>query len=121
MDSGADKVFQYTATALRSSGSQIADMSFALAVGNTNPQGIADPPSPTDRDTLPDQTPAVGRRHVQAGAYAMQTERVDRYFATVREVDPSPHSKPYVSDLLASLLEASEHLGKKGRMIRFAR
>lgn len=45
VDSGADKVFQYTAAASRTSGILIAAMSFALAAGNTNPQGIADPPA----------------------------------------------------------------------------
>jgi hypothetical protein len=46
VDSGADRVYQYIAAASRTSGSQSAATSFALAAGNTNPQGIADPPSP---------------------------------------------------------------------------
>jgi hypothetical protein len=44
VDASADKVFRYTAAASRTSGSQVAAASFALADGNTNPQGIADPP-----------------------------------------------------------------------------
>jgi hypothetical protein len=44
VDSGTDRVYQYNAAASRSSGSQTAATSFALAPGNTNPQGIADPP-----------------------------------------------------------------------------
>jgi hypothetical protein len=44
VDSGTDRVYQYTAAASRTSGSQSAASNFALAVGNTNPQGIADPP-----------------------------------------------------------------------------
>jgi hypothetical protein len=44
VDSGTDRVYQYTAAAGRTSGSQNAAASFALASGNTNPQGIADPP-----------------------------------------------------------------------------
>src|SRR5262245_31615226 len=44
VDSGADRVYQYAAAATRTSGSQSAASSFALAAGNTNPQGIADPP-----------------------------------------------------------------------------
>ena len=44
MDNGTDKVYQYTAAASRTSGSQNAAATFALAAGNTNPQGIADPP-----------------------------------------------------------------------------
>jgi hypothetical protein len=45
VDSGTDRVYQYTSAASRTSGSQPAATSFALAPGNTNPQGIADPPS----------------------------------------------------------------------------
>ncbi len=44
VDSGTDRVYEFTAAAGRTSGSQAAAASFALAAGNTNPQGIADPP-----------------------------------------------------------------------------
>jgi hypothetical protein len=44
VDSGTLKVYQYTAAAGRTSGSQNASAAFALAAGDTNPQGIADPP-----------------------------------------------------------------------------
>jgi hypothetical protein len=47
VDNGTDKVYQYVAAASRTSGSQNAGVTFALAAGNTNPQGIADPPSGT--------------------------------------------------------------------------
>jgi hypothetical protein len=43
VDNGTDKVYQYIGAASRSSGSQNAGATFALAAGNTNPQGIADP------------------------------------------------------------------------------
>jgi hypothetical protein len=43
VDSGTKLVYQYTAAASRISGSQAAEATFALAAGNTNPQGIADP------------------------------------------------------------------------------
>ena len=46
VDSATDRVYQYDAAATRTSGSQAASVSFALAAGNTNPQGIADPPTP---------------------------------------------------------------------------
>jgi hypothetical protein len=45
VDSGTDSVYQYTGAASRTSGSQAAAASLALAAGNTNPQGIADPPA----------------------------------------------------------------------------
>jgi DNA-binding beta-propeller fold protein YncE len=44
VDNGTDKVYQYIGAASRTSGSQNAGATFALASGNTNPQGIADPP-----------------------------------------------------------------------------
>jgi hypothetical protein len=45
VDNGTDKVYQYIGAASRTSGSQNAGATFALASGNTNPQGIADPPT----------------------------------------------------------------------------
>jgi hypothetical protein len=44
VDSGTDKVYQYANARAKTSGSQSAAATFALAAGNTNPQGIADPP-----------------------------------------------------------------------------
>jgi hypothetical protein len=44
VDSGTDRVYQFDNAAGRTSGSQSPSTSFALAAGNTNPQGIADPP-----------------------------------------------------------------------------
>lgn len=48
VDAGTDRVYRYANAAFRNSGSQRAADSFALAAGNTNPQGIADPPLSTD-------------------------------------------------------------------------
>jgi DNA-binding beta-propeller fold protein YncE len=45
VDSGTLKVYQYATAAGRTSGSQNASATFALAAGDTNPQGIADPPA----------------------------------------------------------------------------
>jgi hypothetical protein len=45
VDNASDLVYQFTAAANRTSGSQSPAASFALAAGNTNPQGIADPPA----------------------------------------------------------------------------
>jgi hypothetical protein len=45
VDNGTDKAYQYLGAASRTSGSQSAGATFALASGNTNPQGIADPPT----------------------------------------------------------------------------
>jgi hypothetical protein len=45
VDNGTDRVYQFDAAVSRTSGSQSPSTSFALAPGNTNPQGIADPPA----------------------------------------------------------------------------
>ena len=58
VDNGTDRVYQYNAAAsLPNGSSQAADVSFALAAGNTNPQGIADPPAPGSM--LATETPAL--------------------------------------------------------------
>jgi hypothetical protein len=49
VDSGTDRVYQYDNGVLRTSGTFTASTSYALAAGNTNPQGIADPPPRTVR------------------------------------------------------------------------
>jgi hypothetical protein len=47
VDSGTDRVYQYNAAATFTNGSShAANVSFALAAANTNPQDIADPPAP---------------------------------------------------------------------------
>jgi sugar lactone lactonase YvrE len=48
VDNGTNKVYDYAGAASRTSGSQSAASSFALAANNTNPQGIADPPTAGD-------------------------------------------------------------------------
>jgi DNA-binding beta-propeller fold protein YncE len=65
VDNGTNKVYQYTAAASRTSGSQNAAASFALAANNTNPQGIADPPT---SEMLPDAAFATPVAPVPASA-----------------------------------------------------
>jgi hypothetical protein len=52
VDSGTDLVYQYVGAASRISGSQVAASTYALAAGNTNPQGIADPPRGLGREPV---------------------------------------------------------------------
>jgi hypothetical protein len=44
VDNATDRVYQYDNARSRTSGSQSASTTFVLAAGNTNPQGISDPP-----------------------------------------------------------------------------
>jgi hypothetical protein len=72
VDNGTDKVYQYIGAASRTSGSQNAGATFALAAGNTNPQGIADPPS-ADMSLTP---AAVNSRGNSQGTTAPRSTRV---------------------------------------------
>lgn len=78
VDNATDRVYQYAGARSRTSGSQAAAASFALAAGNTNPQGIADPP------TAPSGS-ASGSRSVTADSPATLTT-----LATDAEVSPRP-------------------------------
>ena len=66
VDNGTDKIYQYANSRSRtsSSGQVASSATYALAVGNTNPQGIADPPPPSAASpmgTSPDlKSPGVG-------------------------------------------------------------
>ncbi len=51
VDNGTDKIYQYANSRSRTSGSQVASATYGLAVGNTNPQGIADPPPASSKLT----------------------------------------------------------------------
>ncbi len=57
VDSATDRVYQFNAAANVISGSLAPSVSFALAAGNINPQGIADPPAPSN--LLTTDTPAL--------------------------------------------------------------
>jgi hypothetical protein len=66
VDNGTDKVYQYVGAAGRTAGSQNAGATFALAAGDTNPQGIADPP--------PDMLPSTTAEPPPSGAVSSAEE-----------------------------------------------
>jgi uncharacterized repeat protein (TIGR01451 family) len=49
VDKGTDRVYQFSAGASRTSGSQSAASSFPLGSGNSSPEGIADPPPASNK------------------------------------------------------------------------
>jgi len=59
VDSGTDRVYEYDAARGRTSGSQAAGITFALASVNSNPQGIADPPPPVKLAAEPQRSSAA--------------------------------------------------------------
>jgi hypothetical protein len=70
VDSGTDKVYQYNAGTTRISGSQSAALTFALASGNGNAQGIADPPAPASSVLMSNRS-----MFAAFGAATLQTSR----------------------------------------------
>ena len=107
VDNGTDRVYQYNTAAGLTSGSKSADSDWALATGNTNPQGIADPPPPSSGLNAAPASPvshsAFSSRFMQAPVVLLgvpSTERVASLqsgLAIAEEVDE------YMSQL-ASLL-----------------
>ncbi len=79
VDNGTDKVYQYTAAASRTSGSQSAAATFALAPGDTNPQGIADPP-PASMQLTPaaETTKVFASATAPIGLMTQKRARLDR-------------------------------------------
>jgi DNA-binding beta-propeller fold protein YncE len=82
VDSGTLKVYQYIGAASRTSGSQNAGATFALAAGDTNPQGIADPP-PADMLLTPAAAPVNAAPSVGPLTFAgaLSLARRDAVFA----------------------------------------
>ena len=72
VDSGTKRVYQFDNAAGVTSGSLSPSTSFALAAGNTNPQGIADPPPPTSGAS---QTVAFNKSSHPSGQLAAQHQR----------------------------------------------
>lgn len=67
VDSATDVVYQYDHATSRTSGSQSASTSFALAAGNTNPQGIADPPVVSHKHAITPRATASRTRMTALG------------------------------------------------------
>ncbi len=61
VDNNTDRVYQFNSATIHTNGSASPSSSFALAVGNTNPQGIADPPTPASMLASPSPRVALGK------------------------------------------------------------
>jgi hypothetical protein len=100
VDNSTDRVYQYDNAVGRTSGSQSASTSFALAAGNTNPQGIADPPVtggvPLDPPARPGRPADRAAGHAGRAAAAWAAARwlpPEAYDWAPIDVTPS-HGKP---------------------------
>ena len=127
VDNGTDKIYQYANSRGRTSDSLVATATYALAVGNTNPQGIADPPAPSttlatshaisaDND-LAMATAVVGvsvgpvpMPSIGAPSFNAISERSHRRESTVRSTD----------DIMSNLGRTSQMPQATGSIIRKA-
>ncbi len=88
VDSGTAKVYQYDNAVGLTSGSKSANSSWALAAGNTNPQGIADPPPLsavlTSPNTIVVNNKDVGSKDTTRAVGASSADGSTRYQRRVR-------------------------------------
>jgi hypothetical protein len=86
VDNGTDRVYQYNAGATFANGtSHAANVAFALAAGNTNPQGIADPPAPSS--LLVTETPVLSEPVSAAAAQrGNDAALADMYYEPLKKV-----------------------------------
>ncbi|MFO0808128.1 MAG: S8 family serine peptidase [Gemmataceae bacterium] len=104
------KVYQYTAAAGRTSGSQSAAATFTLAAGNTNPQDIADPPALSIGDAAATEGGTAYRftdKFVAPDGYGL---------AAVRNLQLGPDGNVYVASHDTDVVEVFE--GGTGRFLR---
>ena len=112
VDSGTDRVYQYDAAVGRISGSQAASTYFALSAGNTNPQGIADPPvgdvtimtvaTTAPRATLPAAIQEEFQATYEAGKIAAPSEtRIEQRGLTMYLSDLRNTAKLLPADIAA--------------------
>ncbi len=64
VDSGTDRIYEYSGATGRISGGVIANKSYALAAGNSNPQGIADPPGEDEQVVASEASLVVNEQYV---------------------------------------------------------
>jgi uncharacterized repeat protein (TIGR01451 family) len=64
VDNSTDRIYEYSGATGTISGGLVASKSYALAAGNTNPQGIADPPGPSDEGVARESSLAVNEQYI---------------------------------------------------------
>jgi len=120
VDSGSDRVYEYSNARGNSSGNQAASVTFALAAGNTNPQGIADPPPSATRLTTAVNPPAsipvlpASQGSASIPLMAAASSSLDFMFTTQSELprsslqlEPESKSTPLQSAWSRSMTDAS--------------
>lgn len=64
VDNSTDRIYEYSGASGCVSGGLVAAKSYALAAGNTNPQGIADPPGPGEEAVATESSLAVNEQYI---------------------------------------------------------
>lgn len=64
VDNSTDRIYEYSGATGCVSGGLVASRSYALAAGNTNPQGIADPPGPGEEALNMESSLVVNEQYV---------------------------------------------------------
>ena len=117
VDSATDRVYQYDTAASQISGSKTWSTYFALAAGNTNPQGIADPPAPDGLFAVETRVPSTeaaisGNDAALASMYDEPLKKVRTDTARRSEVtqrwNPTPaiSATPWVPPRTASRIDS---------------
>jgi hypothetical protein len=89
VDNGTDRVYQYTAGVSWTSGNRSTAISFPLAPGNTNPQGIADPPATLE---AVEAQPMANALPLSSNANSRQLAPKPRTRFSTDSQSPSPES-----------------------------
>ncbi|MEZ6062951.1 MAG: Ig-like domain-containing protein [Planctomycetaceae bacterium] len=124
VDSLTDSVYQYNRGAARVGGNATADAVFALAPGNTNPQGIADPP-PVGRVYSKPTTanPGFAKRAVAAPVRAIPAVTIPVSSPTSPLVPPRRHASERISvddsAVTASVGDMGDDVGRPVRKTSF--
>ena len=66
VDNSTDRIYEYSGASGCVSGGLVASKSYALAAGNTNPQGIADPPGPGEEAVATESSLVVNEQYINA-------------------------------------------------------
>jgi hypothetical protein len=121
VDSGTDRVYQYNNAAGLTSGSKAANSYFPLSSGNTNPQGIADPPAPgslltTETSVLSDPVSAEAVfRGTNAALAGMSYEPVKKSRVDTARPSVSRKVEPHARDLSYTVGVAPHYLADDNR------
>ncbi|MDX1926069.1 MAG: SdrD B-like domain-containing protein [Pirellulaceae bacterium] len=64
VDNSTDRIYEYSGATGCISGGLVASRTYALAAGNTNPQGIADPPGPGEEAVAAESSLVVNEQYI---------------------------------------------------------